>query len=124
MTVVPVEPVEPFEALQNVDLFARLEDETVTRLVELGQRRQFEPGAIVVEQGSEDSSLYAVLDGVAQVLVNGEPRATLFPGHYFGEVSFFDHKPRSSRVVADEEQGLKVFVLTPSSSCVGHHDEP
>jgi signal-transduction protein with cAMP-binding, CBS, and nucleotidyltransferase domain len=115
-----VEPVEPFDALQNVDLFEGLEDEMLTRLVEVGETRQFQPGSIVVEQGSEeDFSLYAVLDGVAQVHVNDERRATLYPGDYFGEVSFFDRKPRSYEVVADDEgdaKDLTLFVLTPSNS--------
>ena len=55
-------------------------------------------------EGDADTPVYIVLEGQAGMSVPSERGlvsvATLLPGSIFGELSFFDHMPRSARVSA------------------------
>ncbi|MCC7261652.1 MAG: cyclic nucleotide-binding domain-containing protein [Candidatus Latescibacteria bacterium] len=87
-------------------LFSGLEDREVRRLVDLSRQLNFNPGDIIVAQGSAGDSLYLLHSGELEVSAMGEkgrivPLATLDePGAFFGEVSLVDHGPRSATVRA------------------------
>ena len=100
--------------LAKVDLFAGLSKETLSDLVTRGTTLTIHPGAHATEQGSDDAGLQVVLEGSAEVSVNGVDRAPLGPGDYFGEVSLVDGLPRSATVVAGPD-GLTTFALSALS---------
>ncbi|MFI5709750.1 cyclic nucleotide-binding domain-containing protein [Kribbella sp. NPDC051620] len=97
--------------LAKVDLFAGLSKETLSDLIARGSTLTINPGAHATEQGSNDAGLQVVLDGSAEVSVNGVDRAPLGPGDYFGEISLIDGLPRSATVVAGPD-GLTTFALS------------
>ena len=53
-------------------------------------------------EGAADTTLYIILEGQAEVSIPKKKGwlsvAVLRPGSVFGELSFFDHMPRSARV--------------------------
>lgn len=61
---------------------------------------------LVCVAGDQEVDLYKVRSGKLMVFVNDgtkiTPLAYLGAGEYLGELSFFDHKPRSAHVVAVE----------------------
>ena len=61
--------------------------------------------AVVVKQGECGDTMYLTLDGELRVrLMVGEKETiltTLGPGDFFGDMSLFDHGPRSADVVAN-----------------------
>lgn len=65
---------------------------------------------IMCAAGEQDHGLYMIHSGSLMVFgVNGTvvtPLAILKEGQYFGEMSFFDHQPRSANVVALESTSL------------------
>jgi serine/threonine-protein kinase len=69
--------------------------------------QKFERGDVIIKEGDASSSLYLLITG--RVLVTKtEDTSTirlgkLSPGELFGEMSFFQKKPRRSNVVANEE---------------------
>jgi CRP/FNR family transcriptional regulator, cyclic AMP receptor protein len=69
-----------------------------------------QPNEVICRAGDEESDLFIVHSGKLLVfVVNGTqitPLAYLTDGEYLGELSFFDHKPRSAYVVAVEETTL------------------
>jgi CRP/FNR family cyclic AMP-dependent transcriptional regulator len=99
------------KALAGIDLFAGLSESTLEELVQAGTTFTTNPGRHVVEQGATDAGLQVVLDGTAEVLVNGVARPPLHPGDYFGEISMIDGAARSATVISGPE-GLKTFVLS------------
>jgi CRP-like cAMP-binding protein len=54
----------------------------------------------VLRQGLTGSGFYIILDGEAAVVVNGEERAKLQRGDFFGEVSILLGEPPIADVVA------------------------
>ena len=63
------------------------------------------PWRVVVKQGDCEDSMYLILEGEFRVRVcNGDKEtilATLGAGEFFGDISLFDHGPRSADVVSN-----------------------
>lgn len=69
------------------------------------QYEDFRPGEELIRIGDVDDSVYIIVDGEAQVVIAralGRKRvmAVLKKGAIFGEMSFFERKPRSASVLA------------------------
>ena len=62
--------------------------------------RTFQPGEYIVRQGDVGDTLYVVVQGSFDVLVNGSQVATLGEGEHFGELALLDTQPRSADIVA------------------------
>ncbi len=85
-------------------LMANFSEKDLQKIYAIGEVQQFAAGEIGVTEGADDTSLFIILEGTAEVLIpkrNGWYKlAALSPGGVFGELSFFDRMPRSARVVA------------------------
>ena len=85
-------------------LMANFSEKDLQKIYAVGEVQQFAAGEIGVTEGADDTSLFIILEGTAEVLIpkrNGWYKlAALSPGGVFGELSFFDRMPRSARVVA------------------------
>jgi CRP-like cAMP-binding protein len=70
-------------------------------------------GAVIVEEGSLDYSLYFIRDGAVRVDKGGKSLATMGQGELFGEVSFLEtgNMGASARCIATAEQ-TSVSVLS------------
>jgi CRP-like cAMP-binding protein len=81
------------------------------------QARLYEPGEFAVRHGDIDRSFFIISRGSFEVIVpsdEGPRRARLLEaGDLFGEVSFFDGRPRSADVIALEEG--EALVLTEAA---------
>jgi CRP/FNR family transcriptional regulator, cyclic AMP receptor protein len=81
------------------------------------QARLYEPGEFAVRHGDLDRSFFIISRGSFEVVVpsdEGARRARLLEtGDLFGEVSFFDGRPRSADVIALEKG--EALVLTEAA---------
>jgi CRP-like cAMP-binding protein len=99
-------PTETPVTLSDPDYFLPdASDEEWARLLEHTRPRWFEAGDAVISAGARDRSLYLVLDGSLEVLVErgrrGHQRvASLGAGSVIGELAFFDGGARSALVRA------------------------
>ena len=67
------------------------------------------PGRVLASQDDIGVTFFAVIDGEADVVLNGKPIKRLGPGDYFGEMSIIDRAPRSADVVAASKLHCLVF---------------
>ena len=101
----------PIETLQNVPLFAELDDRELEQLARQMHERRFPEGADVTSEGAGGAGFFVIAEGNADVTVGGEHRATLGPGDFFGEVALIDTGVRSASITAVTD--LLCYGLTP-----------
>lgn len=76
------------------------------RLAAYFERAEFDPGAVVIEEGSPSDDIYILQSGRATVTMNGHdgrplPLATIGATAIVGEMAFSRGKPRAAEVRAD-----------------------
>ncbi len=112
--VITAEQKEPFafsrslvlRELQQMDLFAGLAPEQLESMAENAPVRVFGPGEVVVSQGDSGSSLFIVLKGSLDVLVDRVKVGGLAEDSFFGEMSLLTGAPRAATVRAGSEVWL------------------
>ena len=91
---------EIVDAMAGMALFADLAAPQLQGVAHRFEERLFPEGERILRQGLSGSAFYVILDGEAQVVVDGTPRATLGRGEFFGEVSILLGEPPVADVVA------------------------
>lgn len=91
---------ELVDAIAGMALFADLKAPQLEAVAHILEERFFPEGERILRQGLRGSAFYVILEGEASVVVDGEPRATLGRGEFFGEVSILLGDPPVADVVA------------------------
>ncbi len=95
------------ERLNNVSIFAPLDDEEIERLANASTSRIYAPGEAIVRLGQEGKSMFVIIRGSVKVQIpENDYMKTI--GHlkendFFGEMSLLTGEPRSANVIAVEE---------------------
>lgn len=94
----------PYEKeLRAIPLFARLEEDDLTRLGKSAVQRKFKKGDTIVKEGEQAVAFYVIVSGSIDVLKTGEKVGGKKAGDSFGEMSLLDGLPRSTTVIAAED---------------------
>lgn len=97
-------------AIRRVKILASLADDQLLRFARFMQIMQAPKWSTLVTQGEQGDAMYLILEGELRVrlLIGGRESilATLGPGDFFGEISLFDHGPRSADIVANQDSVL------------------
>ena len=80
---------ELIDAIAGFALFADLSSPQLEGVAHTFEEVAYAEGEKVLRQGLSGSGFHVILDGEAAVLVDGEERARLGRGEFFGEVSIF-----------------------------------
>lgn len=80
--------------------FSNLATDQLVELLGHGEWIPVGPGEVLVEQGQEGDSFYAVSSGQFEVTIDGEYRHALGPGAFFGEIALLLDVPRTATVAA------------------------
>jgi CRP-like cAMP-binding protein len=91
------------DALRKVDLFASIDDRALGKLAARTRRINHAAGKVVTSEAQDAVGFHLILEGTAEVLVNGAVVGSLRPGDYFGEISLIDGGPRSATIRATEQ---------------------
>lgn len=91
--------------LQNVPIFADLEDPELKKIEKLGLRKKYKKGNIVVLEKEMGAALFVIISGKVKIVrTDEEGREVILsifgPGEFFGEMSLLDGLARSASVVA------------------------
>jgi CRP-like cAMP-binding protein len=60
-------------------------------------------GKVLCEQGTTGREAFVLVEGTAEVQINGKKVATVGPGSCVGELALLDHRPRTATVVAETD---------------------
>ncbi len=97
-------------ALRRVKILADMKDAQLERFVQFMEVQSVRQWTEIVKQGEPGNAMYLVLEGELRVrmMISGKETiiATLSLGEFFGEMSLFDHGPRSADVVANKDSVL------------------
>jgi CRP/FNR family cyclic AMP-dependent transcriptional regulator len=97
------------DAIAGMSLIADLAAPQLMGVASRFEEAFFPEGARVLRQGITGSAFYVIMDGEAAVVVDGEQRATLGRGEFFGEVSILLGDPPTADIVA--RRPLRCIVL-------------
>ena len=101
------------DTLAGFALFADLGSPQLLSVAGLFEEVVVPDGERVLRQGLTGSGFYIVLDGTADVRIDGTTRGTLHRGDFFGEVSILLSEPPTADVVATSS--LSLLVLGPAA---------
>jgi CRP-like cAMP-binding protein len=104
---------EIVDQIAGFALFADLTTPQLDRIAHMFEEEVFPEGARVLRQGLSGSAFYVVLDGEAAVVIDGQQRATLGRGDFFGETSILLGEPPTADIVAGRT--LRTLVLAGPS---------
>jgi CRP/FNR family cyclic AMP-dependent transcriptional regulator len=111
------------DALARLSLFADLPHPRLEALALSFGEEVFAEGQRIIRQGVSGAGFYVILDGEAKVVIDGEERAQLRQGDFFGEISLLTDDPPTADVVATSllrclivpDNELKGFLLKQPS---------
>ncbi len=95
--------------LGSVPFFRDFSEDELGEVASLGNRVEAEDGAELTDQGRFGDVCYVIVEGSANVLMNGEYVATVSSGSMVGEMAILEHRPRNATVVAEGEMVLVAF---------------
>jgi CRP-like cAMP-binding protein len=94
-------------SLRRIKILSQLNDAQLDRLAEFMELHQVPQWMAVVKQGDAGNGMFLILQGElrARVMVGEKETilATFGPGDFFGDMSLFDHGPRSADVIANAD---------------------
>lgn len=94
------------EILRGSPLFRGMRSREIKKAILLSRLVEREAGAEIIAAGADDSAMYVVLEGKAEVRSQGTLIRTLNPGDVFGEVGFVGATRRTASVRATEAVAL------------------
>jgi CRP/FNR family cyclic AMP-dependent transcriptional regulator len=98
-------PVTDLSFLENVPIFADLEEPDLKKIEKLGLRKKYKKGNIVVLEKEMGAALFVIISGKVKIVRTDEDGREVIlsifgPGEFFGEMSLLDGLARSASVVA------------------------
>jgi len=89
--------------LARVPIFANCTPQEIGAIVGVAQESSFQPGQIIVTQGTPGQAFYLILSGSVEILRDGTSLGAFGAGDFFGEMSLLDQAPRSATIRALEQ---------------------
>lgn len=94
-------------SLRRIKILADMNDAQLDHLAQFMELQRVPQWSAVVKQGDEGDAMFLIIEGElrARVMVGGKETilATFGPGDFFGDLSLFDHGPRSADVIANSD---------------------
>ena len=100
---------EIVDQIAGFALFADLTTPQLDRIAHMFEEEVFPAGTRVLRQGLSGSAFHVILDGEADVVIDGQQRATLARGDFFGEIAILLGEPPGADIVASRELRTRVL---------------
>jgi CRP-like cAMP-binding protein len=96
-------------ALARVPLFVHCTGKDLEFIASRTDEVDVPAGRLLVRQGDPGHTFFVLLEGEADVEVDGVQRSALQPGDFFGEISMLDRGPATATVVTRTPARLMVM---------------
>lgn len=102
-------PADRSKLIVSIPIFSPLHDDEAAQVAESLVMHRYNPGDVIIEQGSDGDSMFGLTEGLLEVLVDHPEEdgqisvARLDPGAFFGEMSLLVGEPRSATIRAMAE---------------------
>jgi CRP/FNR family transcriptional regulator, cyclic AMP receptor protein len=101
----------PVETVSRVSLFEELDAAELASIADSMHEANVPAGATVTAERGPGDGFFVIDSGEAEVTVEGQPRATMRAGDYFGEIALLLGSDRTATVTATKD--LRCYALTP-----------
>jgi hypothetical protein len=91
--------VEQVDFLRGIALFSQVPDETLALVAQLTQAVSFMPGEHFIHQGAFEDSLYVIVEGEVDILIDQQPVAKRYKQEVIGELAILGRRPRMASCV-------------------------
>lgn len=98
------------ELLRQVRLFQGLSRKDLATVARAAKEVSYAAGRDITTQGRGGTGFHVIVEGAANVIINGRTQQRLGPGDHFGEIAVIDGGPRSATVTAESE--VRTLALT------------
>ena len=99
------------DVLRRVPLFAGLDGRELEQIAATMRQRRFSTGDTVTAEGTGGAGFFVVESGEAEVTVDGQPRGSIHPGDYFGEIALLTGSDRTATIKAKTD--MVCWGMTP-----------
>ena len=110
------------DQLARLSLFADLTDPQLQALAHMFSEEVFAEGQRVLRQDVSGTGFYVIMDGDAKVVIDGEERARLTRGDFFGEISILTGAAPTADVIATSV--LRCLVIADTELKPFLHKQP
>jgi len=97
--------------LEGIPLFADLDKRQRARVAQAADDIDVPAGKQLAIEGRLAYEFFVIVDGTAHVEVHGEPKGTLGPGDFFGEIGVLESEHRRMATVTADTP-MKLLVMT------------
>ncbi len=114
--------------LSDISLLSDLDPQDLAALEDAATNRFYKKNSIVVTQGDESDSLYAIVSGSVRVYVSDDEGRevtlnTLYPGDSFGELALLSDQARSASILTLEDSRFSVISKENFLGCMSHNPQ-
>ena len=97
------------DLLKKVPLFAHCSPTSLESAAANTDEVDVVAGRTLINQGEPSDTFYVLLDGEAEVAIDGKSRRKLGPGDFFGEISMLDRGPATATVTTTRPSRMMVM---------------
>jgi CRP-like cAMP-binding protein len=101
------------DLLRRVPAFAGSTDRQLAAAARLVDESAVPAGAVLTKEGTIGREAFIVVEGEAEVTIQGDVVTRIGPGEFLGEMALVDHGPRSATVVA--QTPMVLLVVSPGA---------
>ncbi len=95
--------IEKVIILKSVNLFSKIPESTLLSIATQLREVQYDEGQTIITQGDLGTSMYILVRGAVEVIINDHVIATQREIDIFGELAALDPEPRSATIKTTQE---------------------